>query len=277
MPKRYFSNRRRLGARRRMYARKRYGLARSKRLRFNRRLVTVGHLHRALSREREDKVASRLIAYGVEFNQTITAPGDIYPIMPRISQGTGSYQRVGRQIRTRYMYVNLMVTCSPDYGLTTNNPIIYRILFLTWKQGRTELRLDQAPMNQLLLVNDDTGAALNIGYTGQSDVHMMPVNTNVFTVIRDIRGKFYPNDNDTNPASAEQNPLPGICRQHRVRIKLPKTLLYDLAATNPTGDTPTNYAPFMCAGWCYPNNINAGITETKLKITARSYMMFEDP
>lgn len=271
MPKRYFSNRRRLGSKRRMYARKRLGGYRSKRARLNRRLVTVGHLHRALSREREDKVASRRIAFSDVFNQTI-GNADIYPLMPRIAQGTGALERVGRQVRTRYMFVNLMLTVSVDPGLTSNYPINYRILFLNWKGARNEARLVNVPISDLLMCNDDAGAAINLPYNGLADAHMMPVNTQSFSVLRDIRGKFYPQDAVLN--DGPQQPLPGIVRSLRVRIRVPKTLLFDTQATG--ANTPTNYAPFMCAGWCYANNLATNIGDTRLMLTARSYLMYED-
>lgn len=220
-------------------------------------------------------MVSRSILNGITFNQTIGI-GDVYGIMPSIAQGTGVSERVGRQIRTRYMYVNLMLTCNPD-GLNSNNPILYRIFILNWKGAKQESRLANVPIGNLLACNDDHGAATNLPYNGYPDAHMMPVNTDSFTVLKDIRGRFYPQDNLSQSVSADAHtiPLPQIVKQIRVRIKLPKSLLFDYQST--LNDYPTNFAPFISCGWCYANGIALPSGSTKLMVTARSYLYFEDP
>lgn len=209
----------------------------------------------------EDKYETRLSqtnGYPRYYDSAITS-NDIYPLLPAISQGTASNERVGDRIRPKNMRV--------DFTLTTNNAdnssliAMCRLMVLTDKAIKNSLELppitgtqNGSPVGTELL---QYGGVLS-GFTGIPSDEMARINRERYSVIKDIHKELI--------KAVGQGPLPSnsyiggqtfvtgqSTYKFSVNIPTPATLKY----SNPTDTFPSNFAPFFVLGYVQPDG-NAG-------------------
>lgn len=269
MPKFSFSTRF-SSARKRKYG-KRKGARRSvgKRSRRSNRYATVRDVRRIIHAGRENKFASSLLESAGQFNGRISTVADIYSIVPKVVTGTEQWEKIGDSIMPKSLTVKFVVTFVREF-MTGNKPILCRLMCLKYKPVKNFAGLQNVPVNQLLKMNDyDLGIAAT-QYDGSIGRHILPVNTDSFDVIKDIRFRMDPVDY----ANAEVSPTPNIVRMFTIRIPCPKVLKYDRYSQG--NDYPTNFAPFWCFGWTWADGVVPGINAVNVNISARSFITYED-
>lgn len=212
------------------------------------------------------------------FNNTIAAP-DLYPVCPDVSQGVGDYQRLGTRIRGRYLYVrgtvslnDAMNTASGGFTTQSNGPIIVRLMILSNKQATTNGQIggigNQVSINTLL--DDRIGTGATRAFAGNNYDIYAPLNKDTFVVHMDRKVNLIPQEAagiGTYPYMGQRT-YSFVCR-----IKAPAMTFDDTAL----GNSPANFAPFLCAGWAYANDKTPGTSDqVPVHIQAISTLYFTD-
>lgn len=206
----------------------------------------------------------------VQFSTAITSTNEIYALIPKVSQGTDDYQRVGQTIQPKSLKVNIQCAL----GTANSSQIVVDFFFCTAKNVK-----DVKLTNQLLtanLLNDGQGN--NIAYDGTSYTAMCPVNSSEFTLIKRKRVILRKGGYDYNTLYSGGGPSTDTMTYNSamfsVKIPLPKKLTYLTA-----GDlAPTNAFPFMMVGFHAIDQYGGtALTPTlPLYVQAQSQLYFKD-
>lgn len=265
---------RRMNLRRRKLGRRMKKSKLPKRVKRNLRTARIIDVKRLIHRTRENKLVSHVIENGVYHNSGISN-ADYYSVMPACTQGAGDNQRIGDQISVRGMYVHVNVALISTFAFNANNPIRVRLFVLAHKSYKQTqgLAANLPPYTTLLRSNDDgTAGSTTQPYDGTPQTHILPVNKEIYTVLKEINFQLAPPDEGLGGGG---NALYQANKQFKFKIRCPKLLQYDKVSTGV--DFPVNFAPFMAVGYCYPDNSAIpDTTTTKVVVTARSFLYYED-
>lgn len=262
--------------RRRVYRRKAKGLRKRlpAKVRRNLRPAKIIDVKRIVHKTRENKLVSHIIENGVYHNSGISN-ADYYSVMPAVTQGVGDNQRIGDQIQVKGMYVHVNVSLLSQFAYNANSPIRVRLFLLTHKSYKQTqgLAANLPPYTTLLRSNDDgTAGSTTQPFDGTPQNYILPVNKEIYNVLKDISFQLAPPDTSI---TAGADALYQANKQFKFKIRCPKLLQYDKVSTGV--DFPVNWAPFMAVGYCYPDNsIIPDTTTTKIVVTARSFLYYED-
>jgi len=204
----------------------------------------------------------------------MTGTGEIYSLIPRISQGTDDHNRIGAEIQPTYLKATFIA--SLNTRMIASDYVDVDFYFLTSKQIKTQASVASVPILRLLNQGDGT----NVNYNGTSYVSMYPVNTSEFTLIKKKTVRlFKTQDNPNYQANGSGTSMAGAGRTHHyqqfsVKIPLPKKLRYEKAASV----SPENYFPFVVAGWHYPDDNGGSISgaTNDVRIQGQIQMYFKD-
>lgn len=210
----------------------------------------------------EDKYETRLsqsTGYPRLYDSVITS-NDIYALMPAISQGTASNERVGDRIRPKRMRV--------DFTLATNNAenssLLVNARLFVLEDKSIKATLDLAPIagtqpgspigTELL-----SYGGINQGYTGLPSDDMARVNRERYTVIKDVKRELIKAVGQgpivSNSYIGGQTFVTGqSCYKFSVVIPTPAVLKY----SNALDTFPSNFAPFFVLGYSQPDGNAAG-------------------
>ena len=222
----------------------------------------------------EDKYARAEIQAGgqpVLFNAAITAPSEQYNLLPSVVQGTDSHNRIGDKIRPKSLRVEVYVTANGT--LTTSMLQRVRVFMLEDKTLKSWVNLTSSPIATQLL---DFGAFLG-GFSGLPNTELIRVNKRRYKVIKDkiltlSKGTgLTPNTGGINGTqtfvSAQQY------HKFTVRIPTPAVLHY----ASPGDSYPTNFAPFLIAGYTQPDgDVAPDSGVTKVAINFSAHLDYED-
>lgn len=206
----------------------------------------------------------------VQFSTAITSTNELFALIPKVSQGTDDYQRVGQTIQPKSLKVNIQCAL----GTANSCQIVADFFFLTAKNVK-DIKLT----NQILtgnLLNDGQGG--NIPYDGTSYTAMCPINSSEFTLIKRKRVILRKGGYDYNTMYSGGGPATDTMTYNSamfsVKIPLPKKLTYLTAADL----QPTNSFPFMMVGFHAIDNFgNIALTPTiPLYVQAQSQLYFKD-
>lgn len=228
----------------------------------------------------EQLITKQSLDWGIHTPWTPTSIGDTMPLVPRITQGDGSYERVGSKVRPTKCRVDIEAAIAEAaVGLTPINPAtedIYLVMYLL--RPRTSKNFQQftnlatpasgAYTDELLDNGDGTskpfGFITTLGgspfvYSNASDLQL-PVNTEYFTqvrrkVVRLVKNAGMTNgDGATNPSVSKG----GSSWRGSFTYKLP-TLKYDddSKSASLNGGYPTNANMVLCIGACLANNMDS--------------------
>lgn len=229
----------------------------------------------------EDKYQTRLIqstGFPRYFNTPITA-NDIYPLLPAISQGVDVNNRIGDKIRPKRMRVDFTITTNNDTDSSLD--VNVRLLVLEDKSIKASAQLipiatvqPGTPIDSQLLQYGSTVA----GYTGIPTDDMARVNTERYTVIKDIRKELIKGmGQGPTPANSFLGTQAFISGQQTYKVSVviltPAVLKY-----SQTLDTfPSNFAPFFVLGYVQPDG-NAGLTSLTQRVAVNfvTHLDFED-
>lgn len=231
-------------------------------------VATVGMVKRMLGKARENKMCSRRVLNSTVFNSAV-APGDVYSLLPQVPLGTDDYQRIGDAIQPRALYVK------GDIGLNTpdqtnNKALIARVMILEQRDIKSDNNLIASfQVNALLKVNDPSTGIIDKPYDTAPYNNIMPINKTLFKVHYDRKFYLAP----TNPDVSNEE----LTKQKRfftAKIRCPKNLYWDSAATNPT--YCKNFCPFMVIGYQYADDTGGDITLQRVIANCTSFLYYED-
>lgn len=243
-------------------------------------------VQRLINRNEETKYhAEQLIMkssldWGIHTPWTPSSIGDTMPLVPRIAQGDGNFERVGSRVRPTRCRVDIEAAIAEAaVGLTPINPAtedIYVVMYLL--RPKTSKNFQQftnlatpvsgAYTDELLDNGDGTskafGYTITLGgspfvYSNASDLQL-PVNKEYFTQVRRKVIRLVKNTGTTN---ADGTNYPNVTKggsswRGSFTYKLP-TLKYDddpkTASLN--GGYPTNANMVLCIGACLANNMDS--------------------
>jgi len=257
--------------------------ARSRPARRNRRKARVSKplktaINRLISGQMETKYraeslrvpgGSTLTAF-TGFSSAITGTGEIYSLLPTLSEGAGSFQRNGVVVFPKKLRVHLNIV-STQNNLKNADYMVYAF-FLQSVSVKALANYTAIPITQLM----EDGAGSYTSFDGTSQTSLYKINNESFRVIRVIKKRIMfnvPQVTSGIVGSVDQDPSQD---HHDVSldIPLPKKLVY---ATQ-TSSYPDNFAPFMVLGFIDNtwNGDNApGITES-VQVQGRSELWYKD-
>lgn len=213
------------------------------------------------------------------FNSGVSGDGDMIQILPNIAKGTSDNQRIGDQITAQSMTIKGFVRFLPQPTTTVNTAhyghVAIRLMVLSLKTGPNyNAALIQAASLGSLLKKGGT----TVGFTGAiSDVYA-PINTDLFT--KHYNKVFYVTQSYVITGDGTTNPKVAIDVSKLVKffnIKVPckkKVLKYDSSLSSDL--LPSNFAPFLCAGYCYMNGDAPDYTTTNLQVSYDVELNYED-
>ena len=181
--------------------------------------------------------SSATLAAFTDFTCAITGTGEIYSLIPRISQGTDDHNRIGNEIQPTSLKATF--TAAINGKMIASDYVDVDFYFLTSKQIKTQASVASVPILRMLNQGDGT----NVGYTGALYNSHYPVNTSEFTLIKKKTCRLFKcQDQPNTQGSGGTNSYVGGGRlQHyqtfSVKIPFPKKLKYEKAASV----APENY------------------------------------
>jgi hypothetical protein len=249
-------------------------------------------VQRNISKNIENKsiiTYSKLIGIpGPIVGETVVGSGlntDTFPILPVLNPGNKSHQRVGQKIRPMSLWCSGYVWLDPSLdtqgqGGVNNSGVNVRLYMLSSKAFKTYNALEASQSgsingygliaNNLVMANGTEG-----NFDGSLERSMaFKTNTKRVTVhgIRNLhmRRDFAPSV--SVPTSGGN--LQPVKRTFAFKIAIPKQLTY----SSDTAVLPSNFAPFLMAGYTYDNGVvpSASPTAAGPKITFTTKLVYED-
>lgn len=226
---------------------------------------------RQIARKSENKMRGKLLEDAVLHNSAMGL-GDVKSILPTISTGTLSYQRIGDKITPKGLTVKGVLSMS---GETPNNkPILVRVLIMAMKSLRATKDIDAGLVQTQNFLRPNIQPAANdqVPYQGLTQNILQPINTELYRVYYDRTFLLAPSVNpDAGTDGVEQNPA--IVRRWGYRFrKLPTGLTFDELSQ----DFPNNFAPFFCIGYAFADGTQPDQVQTRLVSSTQSYLTYED-
>lgn len=261
-----------------------------------------------IMRNEETKYWATQLALNQPIDPAIHTPGtDCLPLVPKITQGTDSFQRVGRRVMPTRCKVDLHLAfkqpnpgqAPPVYSQYAQQ--IYIVVYiLKSKAVDNWFRFAQQTDYMGLLDNGD-GTAQPFGslltpsgggpafWTANTSDLEKPIETSEFTLLQRKVVKLTKNVGNIDTGVAGNSQVPNLQTTSwsgSFYYKLP-TLLYDDSTNGVTlnGGYPTNTNVFMAVGWCYADNNGTYYMDANgdqlapdqiVSMTARSHVFYKD-
>lgn len=214
------------------------------------------------------------------FNSGIEASGDMVQILPNISKGTADNQRIGDQIVAKSLSLKGFVRFLPQPTSATNDMhyghVAIRLMVLSLK---TAPNYTAAVANAAQLSNLLKKGGTTVAFTGAISDLYAPVNTDVFTVhynkVYYVNQSFIMQMSGAGNQSAVSVDGSKLVKFFNIRIKCKdKILKYDAGTSSDV--LPSNYGPFLSAGYVYLNGNAPDTLTTNLQIGYDSKFDYED-
>lgn len=212
------------------------------------------------------------------FNSGINSTGDYQQILPSISQsGTGDANRQGNEITAQSLnikgYLKLNVNDTTDSTATPQ--VIVRMMVVSLKaiQNWEQVSASATWLNSLLRKGQTTTS-----FAGNLQDLYAPINRDLFTVHHDKR--FYLNQSFINavgvspPSTVISQDIKNTVKFFNFNVKCRnKKLRYD---SNISSINPTNFAPFMILGYCYPDGSSPDTVTTRVGMQYDTTFNYQD-
>lgn len=263
----------RRSTRARKYISARKAIRRAKNTNFNRKVKMV------LSSLAENKQAYHTTGNSlVKFNSGIDAVGDLVQILPSISQGVAENQRIGNQIRTKNLnvrgYIKLDIN---DVDDSTKLPhVLVRMMVVSMKVSPSyqDAQTLASKIGTLLKKGGTT-----TGYTGLLQDQYAPLNTDVFTIHKDMKFALkqdYINVVGASPPSTRlAQDVSKTIKFFNFNVRCKNRLLrYDEDVGSDI--YPSNFGPFLVLGYTYADGSSADVLDTKVGLCFDSILTYED-
>jgi len=206
-----------------------------------------------------------------QFTSGITSTSELYSLLPPVGVGTNDYQRVGNVIQPTSL-VNKIKVCM--VGRSVPSCSVYVDLFFLTSKTIKDYHLNASILTDKLM---NVGDGTNAPYDGTSFTAMYPINKSLYNVIKWKRIKLQKSDKNPNQlwTSGEEpsSSTSYYSTEFSVKIPCPKKLLY----RDSTQAWPTNFYPFMCAGFhATDQNGDTALLSAALRIQAQSHLYYKD-
>lgn len=241
---------------RRRNVRKRKAGKRNAKRSASKRLATVAQVKRMIAGKEERKLIG--VNDSQSYNQYISTPGDLVPLLPPLAVGVADTERVGNKVNAKYLKVSMTLSMNAD-SARPGDVILPRIFVVSNKDQRDMAALISNGGPQSYLLDGGYGAH---GFAGNQGDYRCPINTNQFTVHKDIKTELSLNSVESN----------GIYQKtFNFTVKCPKVLLY-----NDSQNYPRNFAPFFYASYAQANGVVGTTLETKLRVDWTTTLYYTD-
>jgi len=219
----------------------------------------------------------------VGFSQAITSSNEAYRLIPKVNQGSETFQREGNSITPKSL--TLKLRCSLDARYMGAGGVNVHVFILTAKGVKSWIAAGQnvnaIPITRLL----DDGQGNQAQFTGSAFNAWYPVNKNEFTVLHHKvlklskgYGDYQAMASGTLADSAYPFPNHQHTADYNCRIPIPAKFTY---ADNESGvvENPTNYCPFLVIGYTFDDNFGETITNAfeVVKVMGQTHLYFQDP
>jgi len=205
-----------------------------------------------------------------DVSNTLLVPSGLNSILPPLSQGTQSNERIGQKIGSASGKIDFTFILNPGKGSdnTTSHDVKVRVFMLKSKQAKSMTTVPGIAGGTLLDQGDQTTtdwlSALN-----PLQYEQMPLSKEDFTgsskVIR-LRKNFGLANGGTESSVLTYGQISGRCS---LSWKHPSGIMYNDANTS----YPSNYAPL----WAYvAYNADGSTFNGQVQVYARSHMWFKD-
>lgn len=207
----------------------------------------------------------------VKCNSGIDSTGDMFQVIPNITQSTADNGRIGDQVRAKSLNIKGFVKM--DIGTPLNGTAIPTVLCrmmvvsLKSKPNYTEASSSSAPLASLLKKG---GVTTNFnGYL--RDIYA-PINTDLFTIHHDR--KFYLRQDYNNGAAGPMD-ISRTIKFFNLPVRCKNRLLkYDSAVSS--GLLPTNFGPMILFGYTFLDGSAPDSVSTRLGIQYDTIFNYED-
>jgi len=179
----------------------------------------------------------------------------LYPCIPPIVQGSGTFQRIGDKISPKTLVMKFQMTVNP--AVVPVEDLVARLFVLTDKSIKdtnnliTTVVQPGTPLDTQLF---DNGDGTYVGFTGTPRDLLQKVNRARYTVHHDRMIRITKGQGDLGYiANVYQGNMTfassAMSHEFTLRVPLPKTLNYAQGNFN----YPSNAAPFWCVGFVQPS------------------------
>lgn len=202
------------------------------------------------------------------FHNSAIGAADCRAVLPNVSQGTASYQRMGDRILPKSLIVKGVLSVTPDQP--DNKPLYVRVMILAQKNIKTTAVVNGGgvSVNQLLRPNTAVAPGDQIAYSGITHNINDPINRDLFRVYMDRTIALYPVDQTKSVET-----LQGFVKRWSYKFKqLPAGFTFDEA----NGDTPNNFAPFVALGYAYADGTAPDVVALRVVSTTDAFLTYED-
>lgn len=237
-------------------------------MRDSQKAQTLALVKRLLSKDQENKLIGYTVENAVLHNSAISS-ADCEPLIPEITQGTDSFNRIGDKIKPKSLVVKgtLALNESSITGGLTHVPLQVRVMILAQKDIKVGSQVLGGGVDTVHLLEPNIAVANEVDYSGTTLNHLFSVNTDLFKVYYDKTFTLCGSTSEGTEAMTK------FCANWSYRFKsLPATMHFD----NGNGDWVNNFAPFLAIGYSYPDGSSPDTVSRRLVSTAFSQLEFED-
>jgi len=219
----------------------------------------------------ETKQAYHILA-PTNFNSGIDVTGDVIRVLPNISTGTDSNNRIGQELKAQHLVLKGCVSWSPSVGT-----------FGTFANARLGVRLMVVQPRNYSQVNDVITNATtwlpnllqkgvtSAPFTGQINDLWAPINTEAIIKYYD---KVIMLNGTYQASNVGFSQLLGGTKFFTIKMKCRnKTLKYD---QNISTNNPTNYAPVFLIGYAHLDGSGPDTVSTAITCQWDSIFNYED-
>lgn len=201
------------------------------------------YVDRAISRNTENKRITTNSGY-LNFNNTISATGDIKFTLPTINQGTKSYERIGTKIRIKKMVIRGHLNWEGTSTASLQKIGVRMMLLKSKKVPNSDAASVAAELPYLL----EAGGGSYQSFNGEvSDLHA-PINKKAFAAARDKKIYMFQQGSGADELNRAVKFFTMDIKQARNKV-----VNYEFE----TG-TPVNFGWYLSFGWvCLDGNIVA--------------------
>jgi hypothetical protein len=210
------------------------------------------------------------------FNSSISAASECYPLMPSVVAGDNGNNRDGDRIKPKYLVIRGHLQYDNTVGFDNFiPPSTVRVMILTQRNIKVSSDVSsRADVSHLL--KDNVSTDVGRAYTGGAFDNLAPINKDLFKVYMDkkfkMKAQLYTglgNTTDTNTKTLSGT-QPTIT--FTKKIKCPANLYFD----DGNGNTPNNFAPFVCMGAVCDDNASPWSANTPYRLVVQSILYFTD-
>lgn len=214
----------------------------------------------------------------LQFNSGINSTGDMLQVLPYISRGTGTNERIGDQITAKSLIVQGYVRLNPNTTINDQGlpQVLCRLMIvsLKYRSAYPDSAGSAAPLSGLLKKGGTSSS-----WSGVISDVMAPINTELFTVHSDQ--KFYlSNEYIYNPTGSAAIQIQATdvrkgIKFFKINVKCKnKKLYYDSNVTS--GSSATNFAPMLLLGYTYLNGNSPDTISTNLGLVYSTTFNYTD-